>query len=97
VDGEKEGKYCTVCGGVVPGSIQIRKICIEGKEIGIDQLDLVLDQVRGLHLKGDDQIQEELVKRVGVFNYVPTKKRGSYSAALLEEYRRQVRAQKNTE
>ncbi|MDD1678873.1 MAG: NAC family transcription factor [Methanomicrobiales archaeon] len=83
---DKEGKYCTVCGGVVPASIQIRKIAIEGKEIGLDQLDLVLDQVAALRLKDEVQIREELVKRVSVFNYVPTKKRDAYAAALMEEY-----------
>jgi hypothetical protein len=96
VEGEKEGKYCTVCGGVVPESIQIRKICIEGKEIGIDQLDRVLDQVIALHLQDEEQIQEELIRRIRVFNYVPTRKLEVYGAALLEEYRRRVRSPADT-
>jgi hypothetical protein len=95
--GDKEGKYCTVCGGVVPDSIQIRKISIEGKETGIDQLDLVLDQVLALHLRDEEAIKEELLKRVAVFNYVPTKKRAVYGAALMEEYRLRSRSNKKQE
>jgi hypothetical protein len=87
---EKEGKYCTVCGGVVPDHIKIRRITIEGKEIGIDQLDLVLEQVSGLHLLLDDQIQEELLRRIAIFNYIPTRKRSAYSQVLLEEYHKRA-------
>jgi hypothetical protein len=85
---EEEGKYCTVCGGVVPDSIKIRRILIEGKEIGIDQLDMILGQVRELHLHSEETIKNELLKRVKVFNYIPSRKFEAYGAALWEEYRR---------
>jgi hypothetical protein len=94
---EKEGKYCTVCGGVVPDSIQIRKIRIDGKEIGIDQLDRVLDQVLALHLLIEEKIREELIKRVSVFNYVPSRKREAYEVALLDEYHRRSQTKQNPE
>ena len=88
MDENKEGKYCSVCGGVVPGSIKIRKILVDGKETGIDQLDMILEQVKRLHLKDDEQIKEELLKRARVFNYIPSKKIEFYTAALMDEYKK---------
>ncbi|MDD1673492.1 MAG: NAC family transcription factor [Methanomicrobiales archaeon] len=85
---DKEGKYCTVCGGVVPDSIKIRKIVIEGKEIGIDQLDMILTQVQRLMLSNENRIMDEILIRVKVFNYIPTKKITAYREAFLTEYRK---------
>ncbi len=76
----------------MPESVQIRRIRIEGKEIGIDQLDRVLDQVIALHLQDENQIREELLRRIRVFNYVPTRKQEEYGAALLEEYRHRIQS-----
>jgi hypothetical protein len=89
--GDKEGKYCSICGGIPPDEIKIRKILVEGKETGIDQLDRILSDVAALHLDDPEEIRAELIKRVKVFNYIPTKKTDVYSDALMEEYR-QVRA-----
>ena len=35
--GEKEGDYCTVCGGIKPETIKIRTILVDGKATGINQ------------------------------------------------------------
>ncbi|RPJ50427.1 MAG: NAC family transcription factor [Methanobacteriota archaeon] len=83
---EKDGRYCSVCGGIPPDEIKVRKILVDGKEVGIDQLDVVLAGVKRLGLTDDARIAEELVKRVQVFNYIPSKKREMYAAALLREY-----------
>lgn len=82
-----EGRYCTVCGGVVPAGPEIRKIPVDGRETGIDQLDRVLADVFSLHLTDEALIREELLKRVRAFNYVPTKKVAAYAEALATEYR----------
>ncbi len=84
---EKEGRYCSICGGIPPHEIKIRKILVEGKEVGIDRLDWILEDVRRLHLKDEAEIGEEILKRVRQFNYVPTKKTSAYAEALLREYR----------
>lgn len=84
---DKEGTYCTVCGGIVPEGPSIRKILIDGKETGIDKLDFILDDVAALGLTREQEIGEALLKRVMAFNYVPTKKKDVYAAALYEEYR----------
>lgn len=88
---EKDGYYCSICGGIPPDKIKTKKILIDGKETGIDQLDWILDEVAKLALKDDAAIKEELLKRVKVFNYVPTKKTEAYTEALLSEYRNHVR------
>lgn len=85
--GDKEGKYCSVCGGIVPDEVKIRKICIDGKETGIDQLERILSDVAVLGLPDEDTITAELLKRVRVFNYVPAKKEEVYADAILAEYR----------
>ncbi len=83
---EKEGEYCTVCGGIKPDAIKIRAILVDGKETGINQLDEIVDGVRKLDLKSDAAVRDELLKRARVFNYIPTKKTDAYADALLEEY-----------
>lgn len=84
---EKEGEYCTVCGGIKPDAIKIRAIIVDGRETGINQLDEIVAGVRKLDLRSDDALREELLRRARVFNYIPTKKTDAYADALLEEYR----------
>ena len=83
----KDGTYCTICGGIPPDQIKIKKIVIEGKETGIDRLDWILRDVYRRNLTGDETITDELISRVRQFNYIPTKKMAEYRAALLREYR----------
>ncbi|MDV2482480.1 NAC family transcription factor [Methanoculleus sp. Wushi-C6] len=84
---EKEGDYCTICGGVRPDAIKIRTVLVDGKETGINQLDLIVSGVRDLNLKDDAAAREELLKRAGAFNFIPTKKREAYADALMKEYK----------
>jgi hypothetical protein len=83
-----DGKYCTICGGVVPEGPEIRTILVDGKATGIDQLDRILGDVIALGLAREDEIREELLTRVKAFNYVPTKKTDAYADALMAEYRK---------
>jgi hypothetical protein len=84
---EKDGYYCTICGGIPPDQIKIRKIPIEGKETGIDRLDWILLDVYRRRFSNDETITDEIIKRVRQFNYIPTKKMMEYRAALLREYK----------
>jgi hypothetical protein len=84
---EKDGYYCTICGGIPPDQIKIRKIPIDGKETGIDRLDWILLDVYRRKFRNDEIITDELVKRVRQFNYIPTRKMAEYRAALLREYK----------
>ncbi len=84
---EKEGDYCTICGGVRPDAIKIKTVLVDGKETGINQLDFIVAGVRDLHLENDAAIRDELLRWANEFNYIPTKKKAAYGDALMQEYR----------
>jgi hypothetical protein len=85
---EDEGVYCTICGGMVSQAPGVRRIPIDGLETGITGLDECIAAVKALGLADDAAVTEELLVRLAKGNYIPTKKRGAYGVALLEEYRR---------
>lgn len=85
---EDEGVYCTICGGMVAQAPGVRKVTIDGLETGITGLDECIAAVKALRLESDGSIREELLERLAKGNYIPTKKRDAYGAALLEEYLR---------
>jgi hypothetical protein len=88
---DKDGYYCSICGGIPPDKITTKRVLIDGKETGIDHLDWIFSEVKKLGLDNDTAIAGELLKRVKEFNYVPTKKTEVYAAALVEEYRKRNR------
>ncbi|MDD3407141.1 MAG: NAC family transcription factor [Methanomicrobium sp.] len=87
---DKDGDYCTVCGGMVPSGNDIKQISVDGKVIGINRLDFILSEVRKQNLSSDSQIKEEIMKRASVLNYIPSKKRDSYAKALMDEYKKSL-------
>jgi len=86
---DKDGYYCSICGGIPPDKITTKRVLIDGKETGIDHLDWIFAEVKKLDLHTDAAIAEELLKRVKEFNYVPTKKSGVYALALAAEFKKQ--------
>jgi len=87
VTNEKEGDYCTICGGIKPEAIKVKTVLVDGKATGINQLEMIIDGVRKLHLADDASIRAELLRRAGAFNYIPTKKKEAYGDALMQEYK----------
>ena len=85
---DKDGYYCTICGGIPPDKITTKRVLIDGKETGIDHLDWIFSEVKKLNPDNDSVLADELLKRVKEFNYVPTKKTEVYATALVEEYRK---------
>ncbi|KAF5090049.1 NAC family transcription factor [Methanospirillum sp. J.3.6.1-F.2.7.3] len=85
---DKDGVYCKVCGGIVPESIQIKQILVDGKATGINQLDFIIAEVKKLGFLSNAEIKSELLKRAKVLNYIPTKKEEAYAQGLLEAYLR---------
>ncbi|MHB8164341.1 MAG: NAC family transcription factor [Methanoregula sp.] len=85
---DKNGYYCSICGGIPPDKITTKRVLIDGKETGIDHLDFIFDEVKKLRLDNNSVISDEILKRVKVFNYVPTKKTAEYAEALLADYRK---------
>ena len=87
---EKDGYYCSICGGIPPDKIKTRLVRIDGKDTGIDHLEFIINEVKKLKLTRDDEIADELIKRVNEFNYVPSKKKEQYKEALLKEFRKET-------
>lgn len=87
VGDEKDGYYCSICGGIPPDKVKTKRVLIDGKETGIDHLDFIFENVKTLQLADGSAISGEIIKRVKEFNYVPTKKEAVYTEALLKEYR----------
>ena len=56
---DKEGYYCSICGGIPPDKITTKRILIDGKETGIDHLDWIFDEVKKLTLADDAVITAE--------------------------------------
>ena len=87
---DKNGYYCSICGGIPPDRITTKRVLIDGKETGIDHLDFIFSEVKKLNLDNNIALSGEILKRVKVFNYVPTKKTAEYADALLAEYQKFV-------
>jgi hypothetical protein len=82
-----DGSYCSICGRIPPDKITTKRITIDGRETGIDQLDWIISEVQKLGLNDESAIAEELLRRTAALNYVPSKKREVYGVALLAAYR----------
>ena len=85
---DKDGYYCSICGGIPPDKITTKRVLIDGKETGIDHLDWIFEEVEKLKITDDAVVTDEIMIRVKQFNYVPTKKAGEYEVALLAEYKK---------
>ena len=85
---DKDGYYCSICGGIPPDKITTKRVLIDGKETGIDHLDWIFEEVGKLKIADEAVLSEELIIMVKKFNYVPTKKTGEYAVALLAEYKK---------
>jgi hypothetical protein len=51
-----------------------------------------MSEVRAMELQSDAEIGEALLKKVKVFNYVPSNASSEYERALLEEYHRRAKS-----
>ncbi len=85
---DKEGNYCSICGGLPPP--KIKKIVVDGMETGIDRLDEVLAEVARLKIREPAALKEALLTAVVRYNYVPTKKKDRYGEALVAEYKKRI-------
>jgi hypothetical protein len=67
---------------------EIEQLLVGGRSIGLAQLDEIMDEVKELDLQSDNEIGDALLKKVKIFNYVPSSAAPDYLRALLEEYHR---------
>jgi hypothetical protein len=61
----------------------------DGFQVGIFNLDNILKEVAELKLSDAKTIKAELLKKVAIYNYIPSGSESEYSAALFQEYKRQ--------
>lgn len=66
---------------------RIRQIDVGDIVVGISMLDHILSEVRALHLSGEKEIGDALLKQVKIYNYVPASAEEKYRSAFLREYR----------
>ena len=66
---------------------RIKRISINGTNVGIAQLDQVMEEVRDMDLD-QNMVGGELLRRVRIFNYVPSSASAEYEKALIDEYER---------
>jgi hypothetical protein len=85
---DKEGVYCKVCGGIIPQNTSIGTIEVDGKPTGINQLDIILNDVVTLKMHCENEIKRELITRAKILNYIPTKISEKYVVALFNEYKK---------
>lgn len=67
---------------------KIRKIDIKGLEVGIAQLDKIIEKVAAQDLTNNEEIGRALLKETKIYNYIPANKEPAYRQAILEEYAR---------
>ena len=86
---DKEGSYCATCGGISPGKVKTKQITVNGKDVGINELNEIIAEVKALQLDNDEAITERLLTLTKKHNYVPTSRVKHYGEALLREYKRE--------
>ncbi len=65
-----------------------KHLTIGGSTVGLAKLDEVMSEVRKMELPGDSEIGEALLKKIKIFNYVPSSAGSEYKRGLLEDYHR---------
>jgi hypothetical protein len=63
------------------------KLLVKGREIGINALDDIMEDVRSRDLKGSE-LGAALLNETKRLDYVPPSMENDYLAALLEDYQR---------
>ncbi len=81
-------KVRTTSGACGSASVdESKKIWVGGANVGISNWGSIVQEVRGMKLKDDEKVADELLKRVKKNDFVPKSKEGEYRKALLEEYK----------
>ena len=65
----------------------VKKLTLpDGSQVGIVNLENILNEVANLKLADNEAIKKELLTRVKIYNYVAPSAEADYSKALLNEY-----------
>lgn len=77
-----------VCVCMADKAGKIGRIVVGGTSVGIAQLDQVMEETNSMGLESIEEIARELLKKVRIFNYVPSSASSEYEKALIKEYER---------
>jgi hypothetical protein len=86
---EEKKKECRKCGDELIID-ETPKLKIGNKDVGINDLDDIINEVMAMKLSDDVHISKELLKLVKEHDYVPSSVEREYERALLEEYNRRI-------
>jgi hypothetical protein len=86
---EVKKKECRKCGDELIID-ETPKLKINDKEVGINDLDDIMNEVIAMKLNDEVIISRELLKRVKDHDFVPSSVEREYERALLEEYHRRI-------
>lgn len=65
-----------------------RIIKVDGRKVGLTDLDMTIDQMAPEFAeRGDDEVAEEMLRRLGSSNYFAPRARPKYAKALVREFR----------
>ena len=85
----KKQKECRKCGEELVID-ETPKIKVNGKDIGINDLDDIMEKVAAMNLSDDAEISKSLLKLVKESDFVPSSVEREYQTALLEEYKNRM-------
>lgn len=66
---------------------RVRRIVVNGNQVGMAELDRVLEEVRALAPATDEEARTALLERARVYNYIPQQSDRAYAEALLVAFR----------
>ena len=72
----------------------VRQVKINGIMTGFNGLDECIAEVQNENLTSESAIRASLMDRIRVANYIPPRAEELYAAALVEEYQKAVRKNK---
>lgn len=67
---------------------RVKRILVDGNQVGIVEMDRIVEEVHSLGLDDDEAIADVLLEKAMIFNYIPPQAVAGYRVGLLEEYRR---------
>ena len=67
---------------------KVKKIVVGETVVGIVRWEEIKDEVRKKGGRNEEEIAEELLRLVKIYNYVPSSAEEEYKEALLREYKR---------
>lgn len=69
---------------------RIRRVPVNGVPTAILMLDEIIAEIKEMDLSSEQQVQNALLRRVKVYNYIPKAAEEAYSKAILDVYHKDI-------